>query len=179
MSDTELPTLASLHFLPYVDTHGQLPEQFQGKVGVYAIFDQGKGLQYIGYSRDVYLSLKQHLVRQPQYCYWLKVQTIDRPSRTMLEDIRQAWMTENGSVPPGNATEEVAWSQPIDVKGLMTTDEQASYQASIDEMAQTKILKQTARRVEAGILEELEARGVKTEIRFNPKLKETGLLDLK
>lgn len=179
MPDTELPTLASLNFLPYVDTHGQLPEQFQGKVGVYAVFDQGKGLQYIGYSRDVYLSLKQHLVRQPQYCYWLKVQTIDRPSRTLLEDIRQAWIAENGSVPPGNATEEAAWSQPIDVKGLMTTDEQTSYQASIDEMAQIKVLKQAARRIEAGILEDLAARGVKTEIRFNPKLKETGLLDLK
>lgn len=179
MSDTELPTLTSLNFLPYVDTHGQLPEQFQGKVGVYAIFDQGKGLQYIGYSRDVYLSLKQHLVRQPHYCYWLKVQTIDRPSRTLLEDIRQAWIAENGDVPSGNAAEEAAWSQPIDVKELMTTDEQTSYQASIDEMAQIKVLKQAARRIEAGILEDLAARGVKTEIRFNPKLKETGLLDLK
>ncbi|MBL1177337.1 GIY-YIG nuclease family protein [Pantanalinema sp. GBBB05] len=179
MSDIELPTLASLDFLPYVDTHGQLPEQFQGKVGVYAIFDQGKGLQYIGYSRDVYLSLKQHLVRQAQYCYWLKVQTIDRPSRTLLEDMRQAWIAENGSIPPGNAAEESAWSQPIDVKGLMTTDEQTSYQASIDEVAQIKVLKQAARRIEAGILEDLAARGVKTEIRFNPKLKETGLLDLK
>ncbi|MGI0487994.1 GIY-YIG nuclease family protein [Pantanalinema rosaneae CENA516] len=178
-SDTELPTLASLDFLPYIDVHGQLPEQFQGKVGVYAIFDQGKGLQYIGYSRDVYLSLKQHLVRRPQYCYWLKVQTIDRPSRTLLEDIRQAWITENGGVPHGNAAEEAAWSQPIAVKGLMNPDEQASYQASIDEMAQIKVLKQAARRVEAGLLEELQARGVKTDIRFNPKLKETGLLDLK
>jgi hypothetical protein len=36
-----------------------------------------------------------------------------------------------------------------------------------------------ARRVEAEILVMLESRGIKTEIRFNPKLKEQGLLDLK
>jgi hypothetical protein len=44
---------------------------------------------------------------------------------------------------------------------------------------QIKLLKQVSRRVEAQILEALKSRGVQTEIRFNPKLKENGLLDLK
>ncbi|NJL52965.1 MAG: GIY-YIG nuclease family protein, partial [Hydrococcus sp. SU_1_0] len=35
------------------------------------------------------------------------------------------------------------------------------------------------RRVEAQILKQLSDRGVAMEIRFNPKLKEKGLLDLK
>lgn len=175
---TNIPSLASLEYIPYIDASGQLPEQFQGKVGVYGIFDQEKVLQYVGYSRDVYLSLQQHLVRQPQNCYWLKVQTIERPSRTILESIRDAWTAENGSIPPGNASDEAKWTQPIDAKVAMTTDEQISYTSS-DELMQSKLLKTVARRVEGQILAELESRGVQMQIRFNPKLKEKGLLDLK
>ncbi|UBF24274.1 GIY-YIG nuclease family protein [Kovacikia minuta CCNUW1] len=173
------PALSSLEFVPYIDDRGQLPIQFQGKVGVYAIFDQAQILQYIGYSRDIYLSLKQHLVRQPQACHWLKAETIDRPSRTILEEIRDAWIAENGSVPFGNDADEPKWNHAIDVKAVMTPEEQKSYEGAIDELAQTKILKQAARRVEAEVLEVLKSRGVQEEIRFNPKLKETGLLDLK
>ncbi|XGV96015.1 MAG: GIY-YIG nuclease family protein [Leptolyngbya sp. BL-A-14] len=175
----DIPTLSSLEYLAYIDDRGQLPESLQGKVGVYAIFDQPQTLQYIGYSRDVFLSLKQHLVRQPENCYWLKVQTIDRPSRTILEEIRTAWISENGTVPVGNGADEGKWTQAIDAKAQMTPEEQAGYAGALDEFTQGKVLKQVARRVEAEILEVLKTRGVQTEIRFNPKLKEEGLLDLK
>lgn len=60
----------------------------------------------------------------------------------------------------------------------MTEEEKAQYNQS-DELRKTKILKQVARRVEAGIKEQLRDRGVNMDIRFNPKLKEQGLLDLK
>lgn len=176
---SEIPTLSSLEYLAYIDDRGQLPESLQGKIGVYAIFDQPQTLQYVGYSRDVYLSLKQHLVRQPEHCYWLKVQTIDRPNRTILEEIRTAWISENGSVPAGNGADEGKWMQAIDAKTQMTPEEQASYAGAIDEFTQGKVLKQVARRVEATILDVLKSRGIQTEIRFNPKLKEEGLLDLK
>lgn len=178
-SQTETPTLADLEAIAYLDDRGQIPEQFQGKVGVYAIFDQTHTLHYIGYSRDVYLSLKQHLVRQPNECYWLKVQTIERPNRTILETIRDAWIAENGAVPVGNAANEAVWNQPIDAKAQMTVEERHQLETAIDELTQTKLLKQVARRVEADVLATLKARGVQTEIRFNPKLKEAGLLDLK
>jgi hypothetical protein len=172
------PTLTSLDYLPYLNDNGETTEQFSGKVGVYAIFDQAKILQFIGYSRDVSLSLKQHLVRQPEGCYWLKVETIDRPSRTILEEIREAWILENGTTPVGNGAEEAIWNQPIDAKVKMTEDEKKAY-AATDEMGQIKALKQVARRVEAEVLATLEARGVKMQIRFDPKLKEEGLLNLK
>ncbi|RCJ17622.1 Nuclease subunit of the excinuclease complex [Nostoc sp. ATCC 43529] len=179
-TETNTPALASLEYIPYIGDRGQLPEQFQGKIGVYAIFDREKTLQFVGYSRDVYLSLKQHLVRQPQQCYWVKVQTIERPSRTVLENIENAWIAENGSVPAGNGDNKEKWTNPIDVKILMTPEEQANYQnPANDELAQIKIIKNVARRVEAEILKELEARSLQVEIRFNPKLKEQGLLDLK
>ncbi len=179
-TETNIPALATLEYVAYIDDNGQLPEQFQGKIGVYAIFDQEKVLQFVGYSRDVYLSLRQHLVRQPQQCYWVKVQTIERPSRTILESIENTWIAENGSVPSGNGENQETWTQPIDAKRVMTPEEQANYQKPTnDELMQIKIIKNVARRVEAEIIASLETRGLQTQIRFNPKLKEEGLLDLK
>ncbi|NWF62460.1 MAG: GIY-YIG nuclease family protein [Fischerella sp.] len=179
-TETNIPPLASLEYIAYIDEDGQLPEQLQGKIGVYAIFDQKQVLQYVGYSRDVYLSLKQHLVRQPQKCYWVKVQTIERPSRTVLENIEKAWIEENVSVPVGNSDDKEKWTQPINAKAVMTAEEQANYEnPANDEMAKIKIVKNVARRVEAEILKVLEVRGLQTQIRFHPKLKEEGLLDLK
>ncbi|MDZ8134171.1 MAG: GIY-YIG nuclease family protein [Nostoc sp. DedQUE04] len=180
-SETNLSSLATLEYIPYIDDRGQLPEQFQGKIGVYAIFDQKKVLQFVGYSRDVFLSLKQHLVRQPQQCYWIKVQTIERPSRAILENTEYAWIAENGSVPWGNGDQKEKWTHPIDVKVAMTAEEQAKYEdPANDELAQIKVLKNVARRVEAEISTQLlEVRGLQMQIRFNPKLKEEGLLDLK
>jgi hypothetical protein len=171
-------SLQALDYIAYLDDTGNLPEELQGKIGIYAIFDQDKTLQLVNYSRDIYLSLKQHLVRQPQSCYWLKVETIDRPNRTLLETIRDAWITENGVKPAGNDQEEATWNSPIDAKLSMTEQEHLNYEKG-DELMQIKLLKQVARRVEAQILDQLKSRGVQTEIRFNPKLKESGLLDLK
>jgi hypothetical protein len=172
-----MTALAELDYIPYLNPEGQITSQFDGKVGVYAIFDSKKALQLINYSRDVSLSLKQHLVRQPQRCYWVKVQTIDRPSRTVLDEIREAWIAENGSVPVGNRTEEAIWNQPIDAKLKMTAAEQAAYEAS-DDLGRIKTMKKLARRVEEEVLATLEVRGITMPIRFDPKLKEKGLLNL-
>ena len=177
-TQSEIPTLASLEYIPYLDENGSLSEDTQRKIGVYAIFDRDRQLQFVGYSRDIYLSLKQHLVRKPEACYWLKIQTIDRPSRSILEEIKQAWIAENGTTPPGNGEEETIWTQPIDAKPTMTELEKAQYQQS-DELGQIKIYKKVARRVEETVKEQLKTRGVNMDIRFNPKIKEQGLLDLK
>jgi hypothetical protein len=176
----DIHSLASLEFIPYIDSEGKLPDFFQGKIGVYAIFDNEKVLQFVGYSRDIYLSLKQHLVRKTQYCYWLKVQTIEKPSRTILESIRSSWIAENGSQPQGNGADAAKWNDPIDTKTVMTAQEKADYEGIFaDEIAKDKLLKNVARRVENEIFSLLKARGVTEEIRFNPKLKTSGLLDLK
>ncbi|MBF1999713.1 MAG: GIY-YIG nuclease family protein [Synechococcales cyanobacterium M58_A2018_015] len=172
------PTLASLDYVPFLDPQGQLSPQFDGQVGVYAIFDANQVLQYVGYSRDVSLSLKQHLVRHPQSCYWLKVQTIERPSRTILEGIQAAWIAENGTTPPGNGPAAAQWNQPIDAKAHMTPEEQNAY-AESDDLGKIKTLKQVARRVEAEILAALATRGVTMPVRFDPKAKEEGLLNVK
>jgi hypothetical protein len=177
--ENNLPLLSSLEFIAYINQDGELPEQFSRQIGVYAIFDQEKILNFIGYSRDVYLSLKQHLARQPEKCYWVKVQTIERPDRTTLENIVNSWIAENSSLSLVNQETQGKWLNPIDVKPLMTSQEQIDYQNPVhDELTQSKILKNVARRVEAEILTLLTTRGLKTPIRFNPKLKDKGLLDL-
>jgi hypothetical protein len=170
----DFPNLEQLEYIPYLDTTGNICPDFQGKIGVYAIFDQEQVLQFIGYSRDIYLSLKQHLTRQPQACYWVKVQAIERPNRTILESIRQAWLREI----PLKSDNEKLWTEPIDAKLAMTETEKETFQ-NADEIGQIKLLKQVSRRVENEILSILQQRGVQMEIRFNPKLKEQGLLDLK
>lgn len=173
----DITTLAELPYIPYLDDQGYLPLDMEGKIGVYAVFDSLKVLQFIGYSRDIFLSIKQHLARCPQHCYWLKVEVISKPSRTILENIKTAWIEENGTMPEGNL-EEAKWQDPIDTKPAMTEAEREQYKKS-DGLGQLKLIKNVARRVEAEILLQLQARGVKEEIRFNPKLKENGLLDLK
>ncbi|MBD2179734.1 GIY-YIG nuclease family protein [Planktothrix sp. FACHB-1355] len=179
-AQTDITSLASLAEIPYLDEAGKLPEILQGKIGVYAIYDEEKALQFVGYSRDVYLSIKQHFVRQPQKCYWLKVQTIEKPNRTILENTMNAWIAENGATPVGNGADKVKWTEAIDVKPLMTDEEKANYEkAAGEELAQSKLLKNVARRVESEILAVLKSRGCQEEIRFNPKLKDSGLLDLK
>ena len=119
-TQTELPTLADLELRPYLDENGAIDEDLTKKIGVYAIYDRDRNLQFVGYSRDINFSLKQHLVRQPQSCYWLKLQTIDRPSRSILEETRKAWIAENGDIPVGNQQAETIWTQPIDAKPTMT-----------------------------------------------------------
>lgn len=173
-----LPSLHNLEFISYLDAQGQIDEIYQGKIGVYAIFNQEQILQMVGYSRDIYLSLKQHLVRKPLECYWLKLNTIARPSRTILEEIKQQWIEENGQIPVGNGEDEDQWHKPIEVKPLMSDQEKEIYQKE-DEQTQIKLLKKVARRIETEIQAQLEKRGVTMELRFNPKLKEQGLLDLK
>lgn len=174
-----LPSLSSLTLIPYLDSHGQLPDQFAGKVGLYAIFDETQTLQFVGYSRDIVLSLKQHLVRCPQQCVWVKITTVERPNRTLLEQTKTHWIEEQGSLPPGNDQQEAQWTQPVDAKTLMTEEEKSAIATVHTEVERSKLLKKVARRVEADILATLEDRGIRTPLRFDPKMKEQGLLNIK
>jgi len=177
-NSTEIPSINDLDYIAYLDSDGQIPQKVQGKIGIYAIFDRDRVLQLVAYSRDIYLSLMQHLVRQPNNCHWLKIKTIERPSRSVLEEIQAKWIEENGSIPPGNNGEQAQWNDPIDAKLTMSEEDCKTYDNS-EEIAKVKFLKKVARRLETKILEKLQERGANMEIRFNPKLKERGLLDLK
>jgi hypothetical protein len=81
-------------------------------------------------------------------------------------------------MPPGNDAAVDIWERPIDAKLQMTPVEAVAI-AQADAPGRIKLLKKVARRVESEVLAQLQARGVQMELRFNPKLKEAGLLDLK
>jgi hypothetical protein len=169
--------LADLNYHSYLDTVGIINPDLEGKIGIYAIFEEDKNIQYIGYSRNLLKSLQQHLIRKVDQCYWYKVYIIDRPDRSLLEGIRNDWIQQNQAL-LSDEEEQKQWTQPIDIKQQMTATEKEEYKQA-DELNQIKILKQVARKVETEIKQKLEIRGVTINMRFNPKLKEEGLLDLK
>jgi hypothetical protein len=160
-----------------LDSEGKINPDFEAKIAIYAIFDQDKKIQYIGYSRNLFKSLQQHLIRKVEQCHWFKVHIIERPNRSLLEGIRHDWIEENKGLLPSNE-EQKKWTQPINTRQEMTPVEKQEYEQQ-DELNQIKILKKAARRVEDKIKEKLHQRGVTMNMRFNPKLKEEGLLDLK
>lgn len=174
--------LESLPYYPYLDERGFLTFQDDwGKVSVYAIYDAKYRLQYIGISRDTRTSLLLHLIRMPALCYYFKFQSFSKPSRTILNQVRETWIKEMSDCPPiGNsdATLQERWEGPIDIRrhGWLTTEEQQSIQET-DENNLPKILKQICRRVQKEIEKQLAERNVQEVIRFDPKLKEKGLLD--
>lgn len=181
MSSTncDRPSLTPLSFIPYINDEGHLPDAFSGKIGIYAIFDRHHTLQCVGYSRDVLMSLRQHLVRCPDQCHWVKVATIDRPSRAILEEIQARWIEENGTVPEGNGDRHAIWANPIDATAHATPDEQDRLANTPDGLERSKILKSIARRIEADIKAQLEQRGLTDSIRFDPKMKDKGVLSVK
>lgn len=175
---SDFPSLHALAFCPYIEPSGGLNRDLQGKIGIYGIFDDDRQLQYVGYSRNVYGSLLQHLVRCPRACGFYKWWVIAKPSRQVLEQIRGQWLEENPTLPPGNGDRQGQWCDPINIQNDLTPEERAQYEAS-EITAQEKILKTVARRVEAQLKTQLVQRGFTEEVRFNPKLKAKGLLDLK
>jgi len=168
----ELPDLAGLPWCPYLNEEGQIDVALEGKAGVYGIFDREQNLVYVGISRDIALALQQHLVRVPDRCYWYKVWTIDRLDRDFLLTIQKAWQGDR-------SFDRERWEKPIDCREWMTAEEKARLEGAQDEKEINRLLKDVARRVEEEIKQTLAERGVKFAIRFDPKRKEEGLLDLK
>jgi len=103
-----------------------------GKIaGVYAVLDKEGDTQYIGYSRNVLLSLNGHLRQNgEQKCAFVRVQTFKFPKRQDMEDLRDAWIAELGSVPPGNASLHGTWASTVGevAKAVMSEVERKAYE---------------------------------------------------
>eukprot|EP00250_Pteridium_aquilinum_P016351 c23061_g1_i2 orf=224-1060(+) len=179
----EVIPLRDLEFLPYLNEDGLIMDcsEPNAKASVYAIFDNDKVLQYIGISRQVYSSMRLHFARVPLKCYYVKIQNISKPSRSLLELIKERWIEESGFIPCGNDSgpEQNVWENPLDCKPLMTDEETHKFEEAGAGPPKGKVLKNVARRVEAELEENFKARNCKERLRFDPKLKEKGLLDLK
>ncbi|MBE8969157.1 GIY-YIG nuclease family protein [Nostocales cyanobacterium LEGE 12452] len=99
--------------------------------GVYAVLDAERCTQYIGYSRNVLLSLNGHLRQNgEQKCAFVRVQAFKFPKRQEMEDLRDAWIAELESTPPGNATESEMWASTVGeaTKAVMSEAQLQAYE---------------------------------------------------
>ncbi len=151
LSTEETVSLEDLNYNEYLDAEGKIDPDLEGKISIYAIFDRDKKIKYIGYSRNLFKSLQQHLVRKVDQCYWFKAHIIYVPSRSILDGIRHSWITANEDVLPDNE-EQKQWTQAIDIRTEMTDADKHEYEQQ-DELHQIKLLKKVARRVEEIIRE--------------------------
>jgi hypothetical protein len=72
--------------------------------GVYKVLDSQQQPQYIGYSRNVTLSLRSHLnTHGSETCGLVQVQPFKFPKREEMEQLRDRWISELPCPPPGNA----------------------------------------------------------------------------
>jgi hypothetical protein len=82
--------------------------------GVYAVLDGDRQPQYIGYSRNVALSLTSHLTQfGAQTCAFVKVQPFKFPKREEMEQLRDAWLAALPHTPPGNLDQSGAWAGTV------------------------------------------------------------------
>ncbi|MBE9199278.1 MULTISPECIES: GIY-YIG nuclease family protein [unclassified Nodularia (in: cyanobacteria)] len=99
--------------------------------GVYAVLDAEGQTQYIGYSRNVLLSLNGHVSQYgEEKCAFVRVQTFKFPKRQEMEDLRDAWIGELECTPPGNAAEGGMWASTVGeaAKAVMSEAERHAYE---------------------------------------------------
>ena len=99
--------------------------------GVYAVLDAEVKTQFIGYSRNVLLSLNGHVSQYgEQKCAFVRVQTFKFPKRQEMEDLRDAWIAELENTPPGNASEGGMWASTVGeaAKAVMSEAERQAYE---------------------------------------------------
>jgi hypothetical protein len=98
-----------------IDLETWCAETADAKVaGVYAVLDRDRQTQYIGYSRNVALSLKSHLTQHgADTCAFVKVQPFKFPKREEMEQLRDTWIAELPQTPPGNADTSGAWAGTV------------------------------------------------------------------
>jgi len=80
--------------------------------GVYAVLDGDRQTQFIGYSRNVALSLRGHLTAKGETtCALVKVHPFKFPKRDAMEALKAEWLAELPSPPPGN--DDGTWAGTI------------------------------------------------------------------
>ena len=103
-----------------------------GKVaGVYAVLDRDLIPQYIGYSRNIALSLESHLTQHgPDVCAFVRVQAFKFPKRTEMEALCNDWIAELGTTPPGNLDGGGKWAKTIGeaARAAMSEAERNAYE---------------------------------------------------
>ncbi|MCO5548348.1 hypothetical protein L7F22_001805 [Adiantum nelumboides] len=99
--------------------------------GVFSLYDSLRVLQYVGFSRNVIVSLRSHLQKLGgETCAFVKVKVFSDPSmitRNRLEEERQKWLSLCESPPPGNSIHKDLWEGGIGA-AVMSEVEKIEYE---------------------------------------------------
>lgn len=130
---------------------------------VFAIFDRNKKIQYIGFSKDLKNSLRTLIGRRPEVCYYYRTQNLTSFDQELMIAIRQQWIDEIGSTPPGNSSpsERAQWEQPALANSISERGRAAAAASKAKTMQQM-----------------MRDRGVKEEMIYDPVLLEQGKLSI-
>lgn len=104
-------------------------------VGVYALHDSKRNMQYVGYARNMVLAVRGHLARVgEERCAFVRAMVFANramQSRAALQREADNWLAEAGTLPPGNGAEAELWdggkTSSVDAS-LMSVDELAEYE---------------------------------------------------
>eukprot|EP01023_Acetabularia_acetabulum_P014162 TRINITY_DN16957_c0_g3_i1.p1 TRINITY_DN16957_c0_g3~~TRINITY_DN16957_c0_g3_i1.p1 ORF type:complete len:313 (+),score=43.49 TRINITY_DN16957_c0_g3_i1:58-996(+) len=106
LSDTEM--------IPVFDENKSM-HNFPSSPGIYAVYDPEGTLQYIGLTRKINLSMRNHIDELPHLVSSVKYYIIPGGAREKLMEAWKAWLQEaittSGVVPPGNQAGQVKWQQ--------------------------------------------------------------------
>ena len=99
--------------------------------GVYAVLNGSQQTQYIGYSRNVSLSLRSHRTTHgAEVCALVRVQPFKFPKREEMEQLRDRWIADLPSPPPGNMGGSNDWASTVQAATalVMSEADRASYE---------------------------------------------------
>ena len=126
--------------------------------GVYAVLDAERHTQYVGYSRNVLLSLKGHIAQNGQEtCAFVRVETFKFPKREEMEKLRDTWLSELDSVPPGNGDASQMWASTVGevARAAMSAAERNAYEEK--KLKLRKAIADTTLNLESEVMDESEA----------------------
>jgi hypothetical protein len=103
-------SLASLDLCPVITQQGLVqPDVPEGTAAtVFAIYDNDKRLQYVGFSKDLRSSLRTVLGRRPDRAHQYRALHFPKLDQEAMVAVRTAWFEENSGPPPGNKRESPA-----------------------------------------------------------------------
>jgi hypothetical protein len=92
--------------------------------GVYSVLNCDRQTQYVGYSRNVALSLRGHLTQLGQdTCAFVRVQPFDFPKRDDMEALQNSWIAELKTIPPGNNADNQLWATTVGAAAIAAMSE--------------------------------------------------------
>ncbi|KAI5061793.1 hypothetical protein GOP47_0022332 [Adiantum capillus-veneris] len=99
--------------------------------GVFSLYNNQHALQYVGFSRNVIVSLRSHVHKfGRETCAFVRVKAYSDSAmitRIRLEEERQKWISMCESPPPGNSVEKDLWEGGIGA-AVMSETEKIEYE---------------------------------------------------